>query len=448
MSDRLLGIGRRKRRHHRDLIGLEQPLDLDRIEPLAAVGERRGNDCPGGIDIGRELAGHRRRDLRQLRHHLAMPDQIHEAAHRVVFGGIVRNSGAAQQIDDLLVGADPDREHRLGRALVQLAILADQAGHGGGDIAGRSDRGLDIHHQDRVIARVGQQHLERRRIARGVGVADDVDRIRSGPGRRQHRVELLARLGHDRRGNSAQFDKPIDRENADAAAIGQDRQPLSRRLLDTPERLGAVEQFAKIRHPQHSGAAERGVIDRVRAGQRAGMGRGRLRALRHASGFDDDDGLDPCGGARRGHELAGVLDRFDIEQDRPRLAVHREVVKQIGDIDVELVADRNDAGETDRALRRPIHHAGGDRARLRDQRQVSGTWHVGGEAGVEICAGHHDAKTIRSDQPHSIFVRGTLGGFRQRARAVAEPGGDDERARARPALPPARQDPESWPPAP
>ena len=63
--------------------------------------------------------------------------------------------------------------------------------------------------------------------------------------------------------------------------------------FNATQRLGAVEQLAQIRHPQDPGAAERGVIDRVRAGQRAGVGRGGLGALRHAAGFDDDDRLDP-----------------------------------------------------------------------------------------------------------------------------------------------------------
>ena len=97
MSDGLLGIGGGKGRHHRDVIGFEQPLDLDRIEPLAAVGQRRGDDLPRGIDIGHKLARHGRRNLRQRLHHLAMPHQMHEAAHRVVFGRIIRNAGAAQR---------------------------------------------------------------------------------------------------------------------------------------------------------------------------------------------------------------------------------------------------------------------------------------------------------------------------------------------------------------
>ena len=57
------------------------------------------------------------------------------------------------------------------------AIFLDHAGHGGCDFIGTGDRGLDIHHQHGVIAGVGQQHFERRGIARGIGVADDIDRV-------------------------------------------------------------------------------------------------------------------------------------------------------------------------------------------------------------------------------------------------------------------------------
>ena len=98
VSDRLLGIGGGKGRHHRNVIGFEQPLDLDRIEPLAPVRERIGDDLPRSFGVGRKRTGHRRRDLRQRLHHLAMPHQMHEAAHRVVFGRVVRNPGAAQKI--------------------------------------------------------------------------------------------------------------------------------------------------------------------------------------------------------------------------------------------------------------------------------------------------------------------------------------------------------------
>ena len=39
------------------------------------------------------------------------------------------------------------------------------------------------------------------------------------------------------------------------------------------ERFGGGEQFVEIEHAQQAGAAERGIIDRIGAGERAGMGR-------------------------------------------------------------------------------------------------------------------------------------------------------------------------------
>ena len=65
MRDRLFGIGGGEGRHDRDVIGIEQPLDLDRIEPGAAVGECCGNDLPRRIGIGRKLARHGGWNLRQ-----------------------------------------------------------------------------------------------------------------------------------------------------------------------------------------------------------------------------------------------------------------------------------------------------------------------------------------------------------------------------------------------
>ena len=352
---------------------------------------------------------------------------MHEATHRIVFGRVVRNPGAAQQVRDFLVGTDPNREHRLGRTEALLAILADDAGHGCGDVISRSDRSRDIHHQESVIARVGQQYLECCRIACGVGVADDIDRIRSRPRRRQNRVKSFADSRFDRGRDSTEFGKPIDRQNTDTAAIGQDRQPFPRRRFDPPQRLGAVKQLAKIRYPQDPGATERRVIDLVRAGQRAGVGRRGFCPLRHAAGFDDDDGLDPRSRARGRHEFPGVLDRFDVEQDRVRLAVQREVIEQVGDIDVELIADGRDPGKSHAALRRPIHHARGDGAGLRNQREISRGRHVRGEARIEGHARHHNAEAIRSDQPRTMLTGGALGGLRQRSHTMAEARGDDKK---------------------
>ena len=65
-------------------------------------------------------------------------------------------------------------------------------------------------------------------------------------------------------------------------------------------------------------------------------------------------------------------DALDVEQDRARRAVEREVVEHVAEIDVAHVAERDDMREADAARRRPVEHGGGDRARLGDEGEVAG----------------------------------------------------------------------------
>ena len=354
---------------------------------------------------------------------------MHEAAHRVVFGRIIRNAGAAQQIADRRLRADPDRENGLRRPAMPGAIFLHHPGHGCGDLVGARNRRLHVHDKHGVVFGVGQQRFQRCGIARGIGVADDIDRIRFRPCRRQRSVQLLADRRRKGRGNAAKVDQPVNRQHADAAAIGQDRKPLSGRRFEPPERFGTVEQFSKIRDPQDAGTLKRGVVDGIGPGQRAGMGCSRPRALRHPARLDDHDRLDSGGSARRRHELARILDRFDVEQDRVGLFIQREIIEQIGDIYIELVANGDNAGKADGPLCRPVHHARGNGAGLRDQRQMSRSRHMCGKARIETDARHHDAEAIRADQPHAVFLRGPLRCIRQRTRTVAEPGTDNDGAR-------------------
>ena len=158
-----------------------------------------------------------------------MAHQVHKAEDGVAAGLIVRNSCSAQQVADRLVRPDPDRKYGLLQHAPLGAIFPDHIDHGRCDVIGAGNRRLDIHHQHGVIARVGQQRFERRGVARGIGVADDVDGVRFRPRRRQHRIECLAGRRRDVRGNAAQLDQPVNRQHANAAAIGEDRKPLSGR---------------------------------------------------------------------------------------------------------------------------------------------------------------------------------------------------------------------------
>ena len=108
------------------------------------------------------------------------------------------------------------------------------------------------------------------------------------------------------------------------------------------------------------------------------------------------------------------------------LFIQREVIEQIGDIDIELVANGDNAGKTNGPLCRPVHHARGNGAGLRDQRQMSRSRHMCGKARIETDARHHDAEAIRTDQPHAVFLRGPLRCIRQRTRTMAEPGTDND----------------------
>ncbi len=403
-------------------------LDLDGLEPFAAVRDRSGDDLPGSPGVRHERVGHRGRNLAQLLYDLAMPHEMHEAAHRIIFGRIIRNARAGERLNDVLIGSDPSRQHGLRPSALLLAIFADELGHGRGDVGRRGDRGLHVEDEDGIIVRVREQHLQRRRVARCIGITDDVDGICTGPGRRQHRIEALARRGRDGRRDSTKVHQPIHGQDADAAAIGEDGETLSRRRFDATERLGAIEQLAQIGDPQDARTAERGIIDGVGAGERARMGCRRFGTLRHAAGLHHDDRLHARRGPCRRHELARVLDGFDIKQDRAGLGIHREMVEQVGNIDIDLIADRDNAGEPDAALRSPIHHSGRDRAGLRDQREVARPRHVRGKAGIEADAGHHDAEAVRPNQPHAVFACRSDRGLVQGSRSVTEARRDDQRA--------------------
>jgi hypothetical protein len=93
----------------------------------------------------------------------------------------------------------------------------------------------------------------------------------------------------------AEIDQPVDRQHADAASIGQHRQPVAAERLDPAQRLHRVEQFIQVKDAQQPGPTEGGVVNLVDSGQCPGMGGGRLGGFGVPSGLDDDDRLRPSG---------------------------------------------------------------------------------------------------------------------------------------------------------
>jgi hypothetical protein len=249
------------------------------------------------------------------------------------------------------------------------------------------------------------------------------------PDRRHHGVER----DHGRRRNvrevAAEIGEAVDGEDADAAAIGQDGEPPPGEGAEPSERFRRGEQFVEIEHAQQTGAAERGVVDRVGTGKRAGVGRGRLGALGVAAGLDHDHRLAARRGARRRHELARIADRFDVEQNGARRPVQREVIEQIAEIDIDRIADGHYGGKADAVRRRPFDEPRGDGAGLRDQSQIAGARIRGGKAGIEVRARYQQAEAIGTDEPQPLRPRDRRAAFGERPCAVAEARRDDDRAR-------------------
>jgi hypothetical protein len=70
-------------------------------------------------------------------------------------------------------------------------------------------------------------------------------------------------------------------------------------------------------------------------------------AVAGAPGLDHDHRLVARGGARGRHELARRLDRFDVEQDGARARIAGQVVEQVAEVDVGVLAQRHHVREAD-----------------------------------------------------------------------------------------------------
>ena len=189
--------------------------------------------------------------------------------------------------------ADPDREHRLRPDTIGCDARCTTPTTDVRGVGRRGERGRHVHHQDGVVV------ADRRAAPRAPR--------RSAPRRRRRRCRPDWRC--DQIGGSAASSVCIvsgempasvpPRSTSRSTASTPMPPPLVRIASRLPangshaaERLRRGEQLVEIEHAQQAGAAERGVVDRVRAGERAGVGLRRLGALRMAAGLDHDHRLD------------------------------------------------------------------------------------------------------------------------------------------------------------
>ena len=107
-----------------------------------------------------------------------------------------------------------------------LREFDDDAGHLG-RIGHRLRRQDDQHAIDIAVFEAG---FEGHGVAGRVGVPDDVERIRIGPGRRQVLVEFLARGRIERSQRHADVGGIVGGHHARSAAVGDDREPVAARM--------------------------------------------------------------------------------------------------------------------------------------------------------------------------------------------------------------------------
>ena len=128
--------------------------------------------------------------------------------------------------------------------------------------------GVRIDEQTVAVAIRGRQ-LERRRVARGIGVAEDVDRIAVAPGAAAATASRRASVSAvERRQLAAARDERVGRQHRRASRVGHDRQTRSGGSRLLAEHVGQVEDVADVVHAEHAAAPKGRVEHVVRAGER------------------------------------------------------------------------------------------------------------------------------------------------------------------------------------
>ena len=403
------GFGARER----DAITGQEGGDLGWIEPFALVIERLANGPlrPPDVGLGTGRAG--RRSLEQQVLALSIMNEIHECAHRPLRGFVIRHARGNELRAPLRDGRRPHPacEYVL---LRRSGRLRQGVNEPLGRLRGRSDRGRTIGHQQSVDVRILHEDRDCIRVAVGVGIADDVDRIGVAPGRRQNRIELGDRVGSERRQPAAFLDQAVGGQHAGAAAVGDDCQAVAALRRHASQRCGRVEQFLDLVDAQHPGAPEGRFIHDIGSRQRAGMrGRG-TRSFFRPSAFDHDHRLDASGTPRSRHEFARVRNRFGINQDRVGRLVEHEVIQEVAEIHVAHVAHRDDGREADPARQRPIEHRCRHRPRLRQERDIAGQHGSRRKRRIQPDTRHGNAEAVGTDDAQEMRARG-----RQKLRGCA-----------------------------
>ena len=197
-------------------------------------------------------------------------------------------------------------------------------------------------------------------------------------------------------------DGRIGDHDAGPAGVGDHGQPPAAGQRLHRIKRGIVEQLGDRIHPLHAALGEHGVVDRIGAGQRAGVAGDGLGALGRAARLQAEHWLVglPEDVADRLDEPPPVAHVLQIHGDNRGLFVLRQIVQQVDLVDVGLVAEADELAEAHVAFLGVIENRGAQGTALREKGQVAGLGHLTAEGGVhrDLGIGIDHSQAIGPDQ--------------------------------------------------
>ena len=140
----------------------------------------------------------------------------------------------------------------------------------------------------------------------------------------------------------------------------------------------------------------------VGACKRGGMRARGARACRGRSGLQGEDRLAASDPPRNPRERARVAERLEVEQDEVGCLVVFPPLEQVVRGDVGLVADRDEGGEAECALRGLLEERETEGAALGRESDPADGERAWGEGRVQSAAGDGDAEAVGADEPGAV----------------------------------------------
>ena len=330
-SSRLVGRRREPPRHERQAVSLEQ-------RGLRAIPIGHGRPHPTGRCRVRLDVLERAADLRPPGR---VGDRVH-AAHGVGKRG---HAAGLELVGHALGHADPRDRERLRLARAQLDERVGQLVGRSPDQVHAQQAGVELRRDEGVFEAVDHEPRPEHDVRRHVdGIAEGG--VRRQPGRESRAQRLVG--GRDAEPSIV---ADVGHEHAGAAGVAQERETIAHLAGQRGEELERVDEALDRADADGAVPGHDGAVDFVGAHQGSRMRASRLLADGRAPDLQEHDRL--AGRQRpsqRRGQLAAVAHAFDVPGDDSRSRIVDEVVAEIREVEVGLVARADEVADL---------HAGG-----------------------------------------------------------------------------------------